>query len=201
MKNTAKIAISALTAILMTATPAYAQYGSGSTPTPKQCVIDDVKVRATTQTKFSDNLDANAYLFKEGDLVEYSVVIENNGTETKNDVSVSFVLPSCSALVFGPNQKDVKENKLTWNISELKAKESKTYTVRTKITEKCLVKKLVATSSAVCKEGGSSTDSSTVYVGKPTAPQTGAEDIFVKTALVVAMAAAGYALRKSARGY
>lgn len=191
-----------MSAVLMflSAGPALAQYGSG-TAENLQCVTNDLKVRATTQSKYYDNLDANTYLFKSGDLVEYSINIENSKDVVVSDTKVAFSLPTCSTLVYGPNQKEANNGNLNWIVPEIKAKETKSFTVRARINDTCTIKKLVAISSATCQNGSVSRDNAVVYIGKMKVPDTGAADMLVKTIAVAMVAGVGVAARKLARGY
>ncbi len=202
MKNVLKITLTnlVLLLLLLRTTPVHAQYGSTST-TNSPCVSNDLKVRALTQTKYYDNLEMNTYLFKGGDLVEYSINIENNRDVALNDTKVSYSLPTCSTLIYGPNQKEASNGNLSWTIPELKAKEAKSFTVRARLDDSCTIKKLVAVSSAKCENGSISRDNAVIYIGKLQTPQTGPEDFLLKTLVVAMLATGGIVTRKLIRGY
>lgn len=201
MKRTNKLLtlLLASTVFLFSRPVVLAQYTSGSGNTT--CVVDDVQVRSMSGDKYADNLSINQFVFKKGDLVEYQVSIENPNSINQTNVGVSFALPSCFSLVFGPNQDKIANNKLTWSIDELKAGEKKIYTVRAKVDEKCLNGKKIATSVAVCSGGGSDSDTSAIYVGIVSVPDTGAADVVIKTMLSIGLIAVGYSARRLARGY
>lgn len=178
--------------------PIFAQYGGNETP---RCVVDDLKVKSMTNGTYFDNISANAYLFASGDLVEYKVTITNNTTKDQNAVGVSFKMPTCFELVFGPEQNSLKAGELKWKIDKLGVSEAKDFLIRAKLSDKCANGKQVANSEARCDNGQVDADGAEIYMGKKEIPNTGAEDALIKIILAVSVLGSGYTARRIARGY
>lgn len=97
------------------------QYGSTVECPPNRIVINK-KVRYPTNTNlFVENLTSNDAAYSPNDEVEYDLAVTNTSNVNYQTVTVVDVLPNEVIFVSGPGRFDEKENKLTYEISDLKA--------------------------------------------------------------------------------
>ncbi len=191
----------ALAGMALFARPTFAQYYNQ--PTGTQGLVLDKKVRSLSTTDFKDN-----YLFSNDSLIEFSVKVENTTGASLNAVEVKDMLPKYLKLIFFPGSFDTKTNEISWKIDELKSKEAKTYTIRAKVesvpsvASSSAASTIKLTNTASAKAGNlSDSDTATFYVGQKKVPETGAEDMLIKTIIAAAVLASGVAGRKYVRGY
>lgn len=174
----------------------------------KKFISVDKKVRSVNETTFYNNIEKSQKVFFEGDVIEYSIAIENTGSEVLNNIAVVDKLPTNLSLIFYPGAYDRTGNKVTWTIDALKPAEIKTFLIRAKIIDVKNLSiptndsvKLTNESSARSDTGKEAGDQASIYVGTGTIPKTGNSTLPIQTALVLSIGAAGYAFRKFARGY
>lgn len=115
-------------AILMAAQPVFAQdasctnqYGSSVTCPPNTIVINKKVRYPTNATLFVENLTSNDAAYSAGDEVEYDIAVTNTSAVNYPTVTVIDVFPANTTFVSGPGRYDASENKLTYEISDLKA--------------------------------------------------------------------------------
>lgn len=200
----AVIATTILAFSLRNPTGVKAQYSSS---TEGKTISVDKKVRymetSTSSSTFFDNIDKSQRVFQAGNLIEFSIRIENTGDKELTQIQAEDVLPKYLDLIFYPGTYNNNSNTLHWKIDSLKPAESKTYYVRAKIAS-------VASSSAETKltnwvevqaNGVNDGDNASYFVGKSTIPNTGDNTLIIKTAAVLAIIAGAFALRKMSRGF
>lgn len=177
-----------------------AQYNQ---PTVKKTISVDKKVRALPGTTFFDNIDSSQKVFYNGDLIEFSIRIENTGDQELTQIQAEDTMPKFLDLVFNPGTYNKSSNTISWKIDSLKPAESKTFLIRAKVAS-------VATDSAQTKltnlvevqaNGVNDKDNASYFIGKGSIPKTGDNTLLIKTAAVLATIAGAFALRKFARGY
>ena len=186
---------------------AHAQYYSEGNQ--NKAISVDKKIRSVSDGgDYSNNIEKNTKLFFDGDVVEYSISIENIGSQTLNNIQVIDSLPTNLSLIFNPGTFDKTSNKITWSINPLKSAEVKTYLIRAKIIDS--TKLNIAINDAVkltnvvdvrSDTGKSDSDNASFYVGKGSIPKTGNGALIIQTILVLGTGTGGFYLRKFVRGY
>lgn len=168
-----------LTAVLFTASQSQASvncetiYGGGQTCVSKGEIDIDKKVRDPKSGKFVDNLTINESKYSASDQIEFRLSVTNTGNATFDAVEVKDILPQFVKFVSGPGNFDPNTKTLTYNLSNLKAKETRTDKIVAKIVNAsdlpinegnlCVVNQSVASS-----EGMSDQDNSQFCIEKVT---------------------------------
>lgn len=97
------------------------QYGT-SVECPNNRVVINKKVRYPTNVNlFVENLTANDAAYSPGSEVEYDIAVTNTSTTDYATVTVIDFLPNTVVFVSGPGRYEASANKLTYEISDLKA--------------------------------------------------------------------------------
>src|SRR3989338_9803543 len=110
-------------------------YGGGQT-----CVqIGNVLINKTVQNPqtgaFLDNLNINDPKFTPSSNVTFHITVTNTGGSTINKTTVKDTLPGFVSFVSGPGSFDSNTKVLTFDIGNLKAGESRTFTVAAKVAD------------------------------------------------------------------
>ncbi len=153
-------------------------YGGGQT-----CVqVGNVLINKTVQNpqtgSFVDNLNINDPKFAPASSVKFNITVTNTGSSTINKTTVKDTLPGFVSFVSGPGSFDSNTKVLTFDVNDLKAGESKTFTVTAKIVDggqlpsdqgiTCVVNQALATS----ENGQQSSDNSQFCIQKPVLGET-----------------------------
>ena len=177
-----------------------AQYNQS---TVKKTISVDKKVRSLPDTNFFDNIDRDKKVFHTGDLIEFSIRIENTGDQELTQIQAEDSLPKYLELFFNPGTYNKDSNTISWKIDSLKPAESKTFLIRAKIAP-------IASNSAETKltnlvevqaNGLNDKDTASYFINEGSIPNTGDNTLLIKTSAVLAAIAGAFALRKFARGY
>ena len=177
-----------------------AQYNQS---TVKKTISVDKKVRSLPDTNFFDNLDKSQKVFHTGELIEFSIRIENTGDQDLTQIQAEDTMPKYLNLIFNPGTYNKSSNTVSWKIDSLKPAESKTYLIRAKIAS-------IASNSAETKltnlvevhaNGVNDRDTASYFIDKGSIPKTGDNTLIIKTAAILATIAGAFSLRKFARGY
>jgi len=97
------------------------QYGT-SIECPTNKVVVNKKVRYPTNTNlFVENLTSNDTAYSPNSEVEYDIAVTNTSTTDYATVTVIDYFPSQVVFVSGPGRYEASSNKLTYEISNLKA--------------------------------------------------------------------------------
>lgn len=172
---------------------------------PARQLVVDKQLKSSSTNEWQDNLPASQIVLKEGDLVDFKIIIRNSGDEELKNITVTDELPSFLSFIFGPAQPN-DQNQLSWQIESLAAGEEKSFTIRTKIsgTESasqegtfCLMNKALA--SAESGEGDEDT-ASFCLVGAKKLPKAGSYNLAIGTIIASIIAGLGIFLRKFGRG-
>lgn len=179
-------------------------YQQGET---KKILSVDKKVRSIKDAAYENNIESSKRVFFEGDVLEFSIAIENTGNNALNNIKVTDNLPANLSLIFYPGVYEKNSNTITWTIDKLNTAEIKTFLIRAKVVD---VKSLNISGSNTVKmtnfaeaktDNISDKDDASYFVGASTIPKTGNSSLPIQTVIVISSCAAGFALRKFARGY
>lgn len=97
------------------------QYGA-TVDCPANRIVINKKVRYPTNAYlFVENLTGNDAAYSPGDVVEYDVAVTNTSNVNFATVTAIDVFPSQVTFVGGPGRYNQAENKLTYELSDLKA--------------------------------------------------------------------------------
>lgn len=188
---------------LMRPTKIEAQYFNQSEV--KKLISVDKKIRNITEDKFFDNIDATKKTFYEGDVLEFSIRIENTSNEVLSNIQSKDVLPKYLGLIFYPGEYKEKNNSIEWSIDKLNPGQSKTYLIRAKIKDTSTLRinqTVKLTNVAESKSNNiSDRDNASYFVGGKSVPATGDSTLIIKTILVALACGSGLFLRRLARGY
>lgn len=176
-----------------------AQYNAGA---ETKSISVDKKVSSIKDNVYFDNIDKSQKLFYAGDIIEYSVAIENTGKDTLKNIKVVDSLPPYLSLIFNPGTYIGDKNSLEWTIETLNSGEVKTYNIRAKINSYSLKNTSKLTNNVkVTVDNVSDSDNASIFLGINTIPATGDNTLPIKTAVVIALGLGGLYVRKFARGY
>jgi len=160
----------------------------------------DKKIRPINDSNFYDNIGRDQKVFVSGDIMDFNILVENTGKDILYNLVVKDYYPVVNQIILAPGEIDKKNRSITWKIDSLAVGESKNYTLRAK----------VATNSAsmsqtnvaqVSNNDVYDRDTATFYVAGKTSPNTGSNDLLIKSGVVLGISLAALALRKLARGY
>lgn len=196
-------------------------YGGGQSCETSNKFTLDKKVMNPTSTKggstnFVDNLSINDPKYAPSQTIVFELTVTNTGNSTLKEVIVTDTLPSYVAFVSGPGSYDKNSKVVTFKVTDLKAGESKRYTIEAKVVD---ASKIPGNSGIVCAvnqasakyNGDESRDNSQFCIEKTTkggfpvqpapkmtqTPSTGAESL----ALIglIPAAAGGLFLRRRSK--
>ena len=184
--------------------PVMAQY-YGQTEN-KPIVVIDKKIGFGEPKEYFDNVSAAQKLFTEGEQIQFKLVVENKSKDSLYNLKVVDYLPEFLSLTLYPGTFDKKLNEVSTEIAELKSGESKEFMIIARIsglpTSVYSVNKFQLTNnSKVSNNLVSDTDSAKYFVSYQSVPNTGADDVLIKSIGVLAISLAAVGLRKLARGY
>ena len=153
-------------------------YGGGQT-----CVqIGNVLINKTVQNPqtgaFLDNLNINDPKFTPSSNVTFHITVTNTGGSTINKTTVKDTLPGFVSFVSGPGSFDSNTKVLTFDVGNLAAGESRTFTIAGKVADggqlpadqgiTCVVNQALATA----ENGQQSSDNSQFCIQKPVLGET-----------------------------
>jgi len=174
----------------------------------ERSVSIDKKVRGISMDHYYDNLDEGTIRFKNGDLIEFSIRVENTGPIDLNNIEVRDILPTGLDLKLYDGQFNQVENKIVWRIDRLTPTESRSFTVRAQIKEADKFPGQYTNIAEVTSDNSiGDRDTASYYAGangttlvQRVIPKTGSGLIFGSLAALVTIGGA-IALRKWSRGY
>jgi len=171
----------------------------------KRAIIVDKKIRALPDKSFFDNIDKSQKIFLEGDFVEFSITVQNNGNNDIENVKVVDLLPRNLTLMFYPGVYNKTENSIEWSIDKIKPSEIKYYLIRAKITKTVNLPintdvKMINSAEARV-DNVSDKDTASYFVNRKSVPTTGNNILVTETLALLTIGISGMYLRKLARGY
>lgn len=171
----------------------------------KKSILIDKKIRNITENKFFDNIDATQKTFYEGDILEFSIKVENTGNETLTDIKSRDILPKYLDLIFYPGEYKKEENTIEWSIDKLDPGQNKSYLIRARVknTSSLETKETVKLTNIAESSANDifDKDNASYFVGGKSIPATGDNTLIIKTISITLVCASGLFLRKLARGY
>ena len=160
----------------------------------------DKKVRLVGKTSFLDNIDNNNAVFYHNDEIHFQINIENNGTETLNDINVVDFLPEGLEIDFTTGSFDKGGNTLSWTLDEINPSEIKTLIIKARIDALDNAGLKVNRVEASGDDVGDN-DTSSYYIAGTYVPVTGANPLFMGTLVSVLLISISLFSRKLIRGY
>jgi len=153
-------------------------YGGGETCVQVGNVFVNKTVLNPQSNSFVDNLGINDPKYSPSSNVTFHITVTNNGGETISKVTVKDVLPQFVNFVSGPGSFDSNTKTLTFELGDLKANESRTFTVVGKTAAQdnlpssqgitCVVNQAISTAN----NGQESSDNSQFCIEKPVLGET-----------------------------
>lgn len=104
-------------------------YGGGQTCDMAGNIMLDKKVQHPQSGVFVDNLAVNDAKYLPDQPVSFQISITNTGSQTSGKITVKDRLPQFVAFVAGPGNYDPNTKTLTFEISDLKSNEARTFTL------------------------------------------------------------------------
>lgn len=200
--------ISLLTVIclaqLFWAKTSMAQYDN---PTKKdKSMFVDKQVRSVEMNRYYDNLDAATKKFNKGDLIEFTIYIENNGQSELNNIVIRDILPSNLKLELYDGKYNQADRSLEWKIDVLLPTQNKKYFIRATVLKDNQAGGVWTNQVRGWTDSPTSTsdqDTSSYFVtGKGLViPKTGSEGLLIQTILTLSLIGGAVGIRKYARGY
>jgi len=153
-------------------------YGGGQTCVQVGNVVINKTIKNPQTGSFVDNLNINDPKFAPASSVTFNITVTNTGGSTINKTTVKDTLPQFVSFVSGPGSFDSNTKVLTFDVGNLTAGESKTFTVTAKTADQgqipsdqgitCVVNQVMATSD----NGQQSSDNSQFCIQKPVLGET-----------------------------
>ncbi|MBP6989288.1 hypothetical protein KBB48_00755 [Candidatus Shapirobacteria bacterium] len=163
-------------------------------------VLIDKKIRPIDDNKYYDNIGKDQKIFVTGDVMDFSILVENTGKDILRDLIVKDFYPVVNQIILGPGEIDKLNRQITWKIDTLAVGETRNYTIRAKVaTDSSSMSQTNVVQ--VSNNNVYDKDTATFFVNKKTTPSTGSNDLFIKSGLTMIMSLAALGLRKIARGY
>lgn len=172
---------------------------------PTSQLVVDKRIKTTTISNWQDNLPASQVTLKEGDLVDFKIIIKNTGDKELKNIRVTDYLPSYLEFIFG-SAKPNDQREINWTIDKLSPGKEKEFRIRTKISGSnqantegtfCLMNKSRA--EAETGEADEDTASFCLLAAKKL-PQAGSHNLALGTLIIGLIGSIGIILRKFGRG-
>lgn len=171
------------------------QYGS-TVECPSTNIVINKKVRFPTNANvFVENLTSNDPAYSPKDEVEYDVAVTNTSNVNFATVTVIDIFPQYVTFLSGPGRYEVATNKLTYEISDLKAGTTVHNRILVKVKDASAIGAditcdIINTVTATGPGGQSDTDTSALCVqtkvlGTTTLPVAGFKDNLIIMAFAV----------------
>lgn len=138
-------------------TPCQTIYGGGKTCIAEGNIIVDKKVLNPKTNAMADNLGIDDARFEPGSLVTFKINITNKSNAVIKKVDIKDIFPQYVTFSSGTGNFDPNTKNLTFTISDIKASETKTFTVVGKIANAdqitvnegvtCVVNQITATAN------------------------------------------------------
>jgi uncharacterized repeat protein (TIGR01451 family) len=153
-------------------------YGGGQTCVQVGNVVINKTVQNPQTAAFVDNLNINDPKFAPASSVKFNITVTNTGSSAIAKTTVKDTLPQFVNFVSGSGSFDSNTKVLTFDVENLAAGESRTFTIAAKVTDSgqlpadqgitCVVNQALATS----ENGQQSSDNSQFCIQKPVLGET-----------------------------
>lgn len=166
----------------------------------KYQVSIDKKIRPINDVNFYDNIGRDQKVFVSGDLMDFNILVENTGKDILYDLVVKDFYPIVNQIILAPSEIDRINRQVVWKIGTLAVGETRNFTLRAKVVTNSASMSQTNVAS-VCNNRVCDRDTATFYVSGKTTPNTGSNDILIKSGIAFSLSLVALALRKLARGY
>jgi uncharacterized repeat protein (TIGR01451 family) len=184
--------------------PNFVMADSYSSDDNQKIISVDKKLRSIHDSEYVDNISSSTKVFYQDDVIEFQIQVTNTGDSNLKNIKITDNLPPFLKLIFFPGTYNSTDNKVEWTIDELNAGHSQKFLIRAKIDNakniKTLTKETNVTSVRV-DELGEKDDASYFIAGGVSIPNTGSNNLPIKTGIVITLGLAGIFVRKYVRGY
>lgn len=172
----------------------------------EKSVFIDKRVRSLEMENYVDNLEVQTKKFKKGDLIEFTVYIENNGLTELNNIVIRDFLPSNLKPVLYDGTYNKADHTIEWKIDVLLPTHNKKYLIRASILNDNQANGAYTNTVKAFNDQAADQDTSSYFVGSvvsttKTIPQSGPSDLIIQTVLSLSAIAGAIGIRKYARGY
>lgn len=150
-------------------------YGGGQTCVTAGNLLIDKKVQNPSNQLYVDNLGMNDPKYNPDQTVNFQINVTNTGSQTLNKVTIKDILPSYVSYVSGPGNYDANTNTLTFETTDLKANETRTFTVTGKVASANSIPQNQGVSCVINQaqgivDGKASQDNAQFCIQQPTTP-------------------------------
>lgn len=104
-------------------------YGGGTNCVTSEMINVNKLVQNPSTNQFVDNLGINDPRFSPSSTVAFQIIVTNTGNKDFDKVTVNDTFPGLVTFTSGPGSFDTNAKKLTFDVMNLKAGESRTYTI------------------------------------------------------------------------
>jgi len=169
-------------------------------------IVVDKKVRPISDTNFYDNINPNVKVFNNGDQIEFKITVSNNSNQVLYNIELKDILPKYLSLLFYPGVFNKTDNVVFTDIDQLNIGESRDYFIRANVsnvptTTLAMLNVLQINKACASNNLVSDCDQAEYFISAKNVPATGADDLGIKTAMVLLVSISAVGLRKLARGY
>jgi uncharacterized repeat protein (TIGR01451 family) len=201
-----KTIVALLLAIGVFCTPAdvMAQYYGNDSSTP--IIVVDKKIKLPNSDKLLDNISKSDHVYTEGEQIEFSIAVENRGSNTVYDLNVVDKLPSYLKLQYFFGKVSADKTNVETVIPVLKPGEKKNYYMIALVKDlpKSSYTQTIKLTNNVCAKNSTvaDCDNATYFAQKPSMPVTGSSDsLILNSVLILSLTSGALMLRKLIRGY
>lgn len=160
----------------------------------------DKKIRPIDDNNFYDNIGRDQKIFVNGDLMDFNILVENTGKDILYNLVIKDFYPVVNQIILAPGEINRINRQISWKIDTLAVGETRNFTLRAKVIN---VNSSMSQTNVVqvCNNDVCDRDTATFYVAGKSTPNTGADDLLIKSGITLTMLFSALALRKLARGY
>lgn len=177
------------------------QYDNGESSSQ---LILDKRIRTVNADNWQDNLSASQVVLKNGDALDFDILVKNSGDKELKNIEVKDYLPNYLKFIFGPASPNNGE--IVWTIDKLNPGEERSFQIRVQVDGAdqassegnfCLINK----ASAKAESGEYDEDTASYcLVGAEKLPQAGVGNLLAGTLFALSIGSVGVVLRKFGRG-
>lgn len=115
--------------------PTYGGVYGGSDCPPSNNLTIDKKVQNPQNGVFVDNMSISDIKFAPEQIVTFKIIVTNTGTDSVKNVTVKDIFPASITFSGGAGVYDAASNTLTLTLDELKADETRTFTLGGRVSK------------------------------------------------------------------
>jgi len=181
--------------------PVMAQYNQANN---NLSIVIDKKVSDVTNPVYFDNISASTKVFREGDKIDFKIIIENTSNTRLDNLKLTDYLPKYLQVING--FATVNNNEMTIIIDTLDVGQTKTYNILATINDTPIENGInqkwqITNKACVASVQVSDCDKSSYFVGGKVMPVTGSEDIIWQSMIALMTIGTAIGAKKYIRGY